>query len=155
MRALLALAFVACSAQAADWSVHAGGTSAYERVTVARTGPSFQKFGSLSIQMEGSASFWNSSTGNMVQLSAVPIFHYPLTSKIVAEAGIGVSYFSKTQFAGSDISTHFQFADHIGVFYRFAPDGSIGIRASHFSNGGIKKPNPGLNALQLTYTESF
>lgn len=88
------------------------------------------------------------------QLSVTPIFRYwPVDHPgLYLEGGIGVSAFRHTYFAGDAISTAFQFADHLGMGYQMAPHHRIGVRLSHYSNAGIKSPNPGLTVLQLSYT---
>ncbi len=47
--------------------------------------------------------------------------------------------------------------DHVGVGYAFgaARNDEIALRAEHFSNAGIKHPNPGQNFLELRYTHYF
>ncbi len=54
-------------------------------------------------------------------------------------------------------STAFNFGDRVGIGRRFGDRGrhEISMRVEHFSNGGIKKPNPGENFLQLQYTRHF
>jgi lipid A 3-O-deacylase len=46
---------------------------------------------------------------------------------------------------GRAFSTAFQFGDHIGVGYVFSNGWEAGLKIQHFSNGAIKKPNPGAN----------
>lgn len=43
------------------------------------------------------------------------------------------------------LSTSFQFSEHLGVGYVFANKLDLGIKFQHFSNGSIKKPNDGVN----------
>jgi len=45
----------------------------------------------------------------------------------------------------------------VGIGRRFGDRGrhEISMRVEHFSNGSIKKPNPGENFLQLRYTRYF
>jgi lipid A 3-O-deacylase len=54
-------------------------------------------------------------------------------------------------------STDFNFGDHIGLGRKFGADGAdeIELRAEHYSNGGIKHPNPGENWFQLRYMHWF
>jgi hypothetical protein len=57
----------------------------------------------------------------------------------------------------SRFSTRFNFGDHLAVGLRFGPRGEHGValRLQHFSNGGIEKPNPGEDFLQLRYLREF
>jgi lipid A 3-O-deacylase len=69
-----------------------------------------------------------------------------------AEAAIGFHFLSEVNIAqGRVFSSHFQFGDHIGLGYRFGEGGKydVSVRVQHLSNGGIDRPNPGINFLQL------
>ena len=54
-------------------------------------------------------------------------------------------------------STEFNFGDHAGVGYQFgkARHQELMMRVQHFSNGGIKHPNPGENFLQVRYSYRY
>ena len=39
--------------------------------------------------------------------------------------------------------------------FLLTPNNRIGLRYSHFSNASIKRPNPGLDAVQVSYTYQF
>lgn len=70
------------------------------------------------------------------------------------ELGIGVHWLSDRYVNnGKELSTHFQFGDHIGVGYVFAGGAELGMSFQHISNGSIKKPNDGVNftLLKLAY----
>jgi hypothetical protein len=74
------------------------------------------------------------------------------------EAGIGFHLLSdlRINFRRS-FSTHFQYGDHLAAGVRFGPghryDGSL--RLQHLSNGGLARPNPGINFLQLRLAYHF
>lgn len=74
------------------------------------------------------------------------------------EGGVGVSY-SDVHYRNNDkkFSTRFNFADHVGVGYSFGPQRNqeLVLRVQHYSNAGIKKPNPGENYVQLRYLHTF
>ena len=55
------------------------------------------------------------------------------------------------------MSTAFQFADMLGVGMQFGREArsTLGLRVQHLSNLGIKKPNPGIEFLQLYYSYRF
>jgi hypothetical protein len=63
------------------------------------------------------------------------------------EAGIGAHLLSHVSIGDKNLSTSFQFGDHIGLGYRFGAKGAfdLGYRFQHYSNAGIKRPNPGIN----------
>lgn len=91
----------------------------------------------------------------LLQASAIPMFQWWLTERFFVEAGIGATVFNHTGIGEKNISTAFQFGDHLGVAYQFTDNVRFGIRASHFSNAGIKRPNPGLNSYQAGLTMRF
>jgi lipid A 3-O-deacylase len=54
-------------------------------------------------------------------------------------------------------STHFQYGDHLGAGVRFGPDYryDVSLRLQHLSNGGLARPNPGINFLLLRVAYHF
>ena len=54
-------------------------------------------------------------------------------------------------------STAFQFTEVLGVGRSFCENGKheLTLRLQHFSNAGIKKPNPGENFVRVRYTYHF
>lgn len=78
------------------------------------------------------------------------------------EAGLGANLFSRTDLGDESYSTRFQFGEHVGVGLAWGGNAAgggnatwVGLRYSHYSNAGIKKPNPGLEALQLIVGHRF
>lgn len=74
------------------------------------------------------------------------------------EIGIGANVISPMYRNGGDrFSTTFNFGDHLAVGRRFGVDGQqeLAVRFEHFSNAGIRHPNPGQNLLQLRYAYRF
>ena len=70
------------------------------------------------------------------------------------EAAIGFHLLSDLQIDHDrPFSTRFQFGDHIGVGRRFGPREryDLSLRLQHLSNGGIRRPNPGIDFLQLRF----
>jgi len=74
--------------------------------------------------------------------------------KPYVEGGIGIALFSATRVEGERLGTAFQFEDRLGAGLRFAGQ-EIGVRLWHYSNGGLKSPNDGINAYSLHYRFSF
>ncbi len=95
------------------------------------------------------------------QVTFAPVVRYDLSqfvSGVFIEAGIGLSLIAP-HFRDNDrrFSTVFNFDDHASLGYRFGDrrENEISIRAEHFSNGGIRNPNPGQNFAQLRYARHF
>lgn len=73
------------------------------------------------------------------------------------EGGIGISVMDRYRTREKEFSTAFNFVDVVGVGRNFGAGGrqELGLRVSHISNGGLKKPNPGEEFLQLRYAVLF
>lgn len=69
------------------------------------------------------------------------------------EGGIGFHYLTETDITLKDLSTHFQFGDHISIGVEFGKrlDYRVNYLFQHFSNGGIEAPNPGINFHMLSF----
>ena len=88
------------------------------------------------------------NTQNITAIGMTPVFRFQNDSLkgFYAEAGIGAHLLSEL-YDNNDkqLSTRFQFGDHIGVGYVFANNADLSLKIQHFSNGSIKKPNDGVN----------
>lgn len=88
------------------------------------------------------------NTQNITAVGITPVVRLQNDSLkgFYAEAGIGAHLLSEL-YDNNDkqLSTRFQFGDHIGVGYVFASNADISLKFQHFSNGSIKKPNDGVN----------
>jgi len=87
-----------------------------------------------------------------------PVFRWENVSKkgIYYEGGIGVHRLSNLY--NNDtyrLSTLFQFGDHIGVGYVFNNNWEVGAKVEHFSNGGYRKPNTGINFFDMKVAYHF
>jgi lipid A 3-O-deacylase len=74
------------------------------------------------------------------------------------EGGIGANAItSHYENRGKRFSTVFQFGDHVGVGRRFGPamEHEVVLGVTHYSNAGVRHPNPGENFLQLQYLRRF
>lgn len=74
------------------------------------------------------------------------------------EAGIGVTVMTPVyENRRKRFSTAFNFGDHLAVGARFGPGGEheVALRFEHFSNGGIRHPNPGENFWQMRYVRHW
>lgn len=165
--ALIAPAYAQSTAQdGSGFSLQLGSGSHARRATLGRETPvlwtqrSTGSQGRVELTGEFSLSYWDATQGrqpaSVWQLSATPMLRWwPGGQRLYLEGGIGPTLFSRTRFSGEAISTAFQLGNHLGLGYQFTPAIRAGLRFSHFSNAGIKKPNPGLNLLQLTYTHRY
>jgi len=117
---------------------------------------------SLDLYFESSVNFWeygaeNKHDTNFV-LAISPVVRYKIGSvyanPLYAELGIGISLLDDTQFAGKDVSTHYQFEDRLGLVYKFGKNQkeSVALRYLHYSNAGFKSPNPGLDFISFSYS---
>jgi lipid A 3-O-deacylase len=85
---------------------------------------------------------------DLIAVGITPVLRYQRHDERgwYAELGIGLHLLSDDyNNNGRELSTHFQFGDHIGVGYVFSRGMEIGLSYQHFSNGSIKQPNDGVN----------
>jgi lipid A 3-O-deacylase len=103
----------------------------------------------------GSSSAW------VTQLGVTPVLRwYPGagTSRWFVEAGIGANVLAPIyRSRDKRFSTEFNFGDHLAVGGQLGADQrhEVSLRLQHFSNAGIKQPNPGENFLQLRYAVRY
>lgn len=77
------------------------------------------------------------------------------------ELGVGLNVFSRSELGSKEFATRFQFGElaGIGVAWGGRPGGYgetwVGARVMHFSNAGIRRPNPGLETFQLVIGHRF
>jgi lipid A 3-O-deacylase len=74
------------------------------------------------------------------------------------EAGLGgTSMNDRYQSPDRSFSTRFQFTEQLGVGRNFGPRGEheLSLRIQHFSNAGVRKPNPGENFYKVRYLYRF
>lgn len=98
---------------------------------------------------------------NYTQIGAIYTWRYRFgsgSSPWFAEGGVGgtvMDHLYKTP--DRTFSTAFQFTEVLGVGRSFGENGrhELTLRLQHFSNAGIKKPNPGENFVRLRYTYHF
>jgi lipid A 3-O-deacylase len=145
-------------------SMHYGKGKTYQRLTAGyELSPvwtrSLNGKGRLDLVPEVGVSYWFASGEHRPkqawQANAIPMFRWWMSPHFYVEGGIGPTVFSRTRFADKTISTAFQFGDHVGLGVLVKPQQRIGMRYSHFSNASIKRPNPGLDIVQFTYTYEF
>lgn len=116
---------------------------------------------------EASAGMWRgrSSIGNnqtITDVGITPVFRFqqkhPSGVAPYLEGAIGAHLISPTYiYANRRFGSAFQFGDHIGFGMRFGEHQQfdLGYRFQHLSNGGIKKPNQGININQVHFSYLF
>ncbi|TFZ06757.1 acyloxyacyl hydrolase [Ramlibacter henchirensis] len=122
--------------------------------------------GELSVQTELFVALWRARAAaggreNFQQLGLVPVLRYRFgdgRSPWFLEGGIGVSVTNK-RFDTRDktFSTNWNFSDNLAFGRSFGEQArhEVSLRLQHTSNGGLKKPNPGLNLVMLRYAAAF
>lgn len=84
----------------------------------------------------------------LYDLGITPVFRLQSDSKqgFYAEMGIGAHLLFSDYYdaSGQPFSTRFQFGDHFGVGYVMQNGMDLSLKIQHFSNGGIRQPNPGV-----------
>ncbi len=105
---------------------------------------------------DASVGFWEARQWDNVpdakkhfgDIGFTPVFRFENTNKkgFYVEGGIGAHVLSRLYDNNrKHLSTAFQFGDHIGVGYVFDNKWEVALKAQHYSNGGIKEPNSGVN----------
>lgn len=116
--------------------------------------------------------YWESSIGQwrtrnapegdhsalVTQVGITPVLRWhPSESRpgLFLEFGIGANVLFPI-YATDDkrFSTAFNFGDHLAVGHRWGRH-ELSLRLQHFSNAGIKHPNPGENFVQLRYAVRY
>jgi lipid A 3-O-deacylase len=94
-------------------------------------------------------------------VGVAPMFRYRGThgaSPWFVEGGIGLIYMDRLfTTPEKKFSTRLNFADTLGVGRNFGERGrhEVTLRFTHFSNAGLKRPNPGQNLLRVKYAYFF
>jgi len=142
-----------------------------DEVTAATAGAVWNlKVDSLSqrwgVFLEASVSRWQSrggrpsESGTLTQIALIPALRYWFGQgpSWFAEGGIGATLTSSVyRSQDTHFSTKFNFGDHLSLGYAFgsARKDEVALRVEHFSNAGIKEPNPGKNFLEVRYLHRF
>ncbi len=111
--------------------------------------------GALTGYWDAGYTYWEGDKkSNNHSLSVSPVFVYEFNGERVkpyVEAGIGVAAFRHTRIENRNLGTAMQFEDRLGVGLRFGEQ-TLGLRAIHYSNAGIKKPNDGIEMYSIHYS---
>lgn len=140
--------------------VRLGVQSQWEKKWLASNGRHLSGYWDLSLAQWRGNAYQNipGQRQHVVNVGFTPVFRYQTDSGQgwYAEAGIGLNLLSR-RWDNDDnkLSTAFQFGDHIGAGYVFSNTWEVGIKVQHFSNGGFKRPNSGVNFLVLKVARPF
>jgi hypothetical protein len=118
--------------------------------------------GALALQAELEYSRWRSETNDGArhyfnQVALTPNFRWRANEGAAhwfLELGVGAAYITPLyREEDRHFSTRWNFADHLGTGWDFGErrQHELALRLQHFSNAGIKHPNPGENFYQLRY----
>jgi lipid A 3-O-deacylase len=170
------VALCACSGRAAEWTpssafIAEGGVTMHGTysltagVTWPWTWHRISHTGEWTGMTELFVSRWSGRLAGgrveLAQLGIVPILRYRLDhgrSNWFGEGGIGLSYMDRLYRTDrKQFSTRFNFYDTVGIGRSFGAqrEHELSLRLTHVSNGGVKKPNPGENFVQLRYAHAF
>ncbi|VWX61855.1 Lipid A deacylase (fragment) [Burkholderiales bacterium 8X] len=119
--------------------------------------------GQLGSNLEVSYAYWHIRSGirsdqaHLSQWAIVPSLRYRPDegSPWFVDTGVGLTVTSSIYRSRERaFSTRFNFGTHLAIGRRFGQraEHEIALRVEHFSNAGIKRPNPGENFIQLRYT---
>ena len=91
------------------------------------------------------AAYWRDAGQNdlMYGVGLAPLLRWEMAAPYVIEAGAGVYLLGNRPV--KRLSTTMEFAEIVGLYYRYSSDLWLGYRFKHLSNGGMKKPNGGIN----------
>jgi len=117
-------------------------------------------------RLEASYAWWQIRSGDrdgishLSQLALIPALRYRSAhgSPWFFEAGLGVTVTSSVyRTRRRRFSTAFNFGTHLAVGRSFGAQRQheVSLRFEHFSNAGIRHPNPGANFVQLRYERRF
>ena len=123
----------------------------------------------LDVQLENSIAAWNSSPRPDLAADRATDLHAFTSGPLLrwqrwepyqfarimpyVELGVGLSWLTQREIQGRVLSLHFQFEDKGGIGIRFGKKQQydFAIRAYHYSNCSIKRPNSGVNMAMASF----
>lgn len=156
----------AFSASAAELSGAVGATSQGGLTVRAGVGLNWDmswwesSTGRLTGYWDAGYTYWEAgdAAGGAHSLSFAPVFVYEFGNGNIrpfVEAGIGLAVFSGTSAGDQDLGSAFNFEDRIGAGLKIGETQRVGIRATHYSNAGLKQPNDGIESYALFYSHQI
>ncbi len=110
--------------------------------------------------LEASLFYWADDDSEIFGTSVQLIFDYEFRDKQVfgwqpyVDFGTGIALLSNTEIGPLDLSSAFQFKNHLSLGIR-KDNMDLSIRLAHLSNAGIKEPNEGINILSFAARYRF
>jgi lipid A 3-O-deacylase len=107
------------------------------------------------------ANRWHDVVGkseSLVDIGLTPVFRFQKDTMKGAYIELGIGYHLLSKIYNNDtyqLSTAFQFGDHVGIGYVFDNKWEFGAKVQHYSNAGIKQPNHGVNFITLKASRQF
>ncbi|WP_077002440.1 acyloxyacyl hydrolase [Variovorax sp. KK3] len=98
---------------------------------------------------------------SFTQIGAIALWRFRFdegASPWFIDAGLGVTSMNdRYETPDRSFSTRFQFTEQLGIGRNFGEQGrhELSLRVQHFSNAGIRRPNPGENFYKLRYAYRF
>lgn len=162
MAALAVMSLGQCyTANALDASVsvgHTGQTAMVYRLSVQSNWDKTwvdTSIGHITGYWDAGVTHWDADKGESNNsLSFAPVFRYEFGGKYIKpfiDVGIGVSVFEHLNVEDKKFGTAFNFEDRLGAGLRFGNGQEVALRVTHYSNGGIREPNGGVEAYSLNY----
>ncbi len=140
--------------------VRVGVQSHWERRWIQRNGRHLGAYWDLQLaQWRGSAH--QNIPGrhqHITDIGLTPVFRWQADERKgwYLEGGIGLHMLTKKYDNDQDyLSTKFQFGDHLGGGYVLGNGWDLGLKIQHFSNGGIKTPNSGVDVVVFKVARTF
>ena len=107
---------------------------------------------------ELSLNYWEKNSANIAAIAYSPVFtlNFITSSEYTPyiEAGVGVAALSNKKIDSRDLSSTLQFEDRFGVGLKRA-NFDFHIRYMHYSTGGFKKPNDGIDIFLAGFAYNF
>ncbi|MGZ3181291.1 MAG: acyloxyacyl hydrolase [Telluria sp.] len=98
------------------------------------------------------------ATSHLWDIGVTPVWRFESDNRKgwYGEGAIGAHWMSHLyNNNGHRLSTAYEFGDHIGLGYVFDNNMEVGFKIQHYSNGGIKHPNSGVNTVVLKVATHF
>lgn len=94
---------------------------------------------------------------NLTEIGLTPMFRFQQPgSRFYGEAGVGVHLLSELYNNNArKLSTAVEFGSQFGIGYNLNPRTDVGLSIQHYSNGGIKHPNSGVNFVSMKVSYHF
>lgn len=96
--------------------------------------------------------------GVMNAVEFIPVFRFNWGNRgflSFAETSVGISAFSRTEYATKQFSTNFQFSNSLAFGGYVTPQTSWSFQLQHYSNNSIKLPNNGINFFNLNLAYQY